>query len=331
MKFNALIVNKDESGAISTSVQEVGYDQLPEGDVTVAVEYSGLNYKDGLCLGPGGGGLVRTYPHVAGVDIAGVVEASSCDKFSPGDRVLSTGWRVGENRWGGYAQKARLKSEWLVRLPDGLDSRRAMAIGTAGLSAMLGIRTLEKAGLAKDRGPVLVTGASGGVGSVAVAALARLGYEVAAVTGRPENADYLQGLGATQIIPRDDLSETVKRPLESETWNGCVDAVGGTMLARILGQMKYGTQVAAIGLAGGASMPASVIPFLLRAISLIGIDSTMHPVAERERAWTALAQLLPHDLLDRMATSARLEDVPELGAMILAGKVRGRVVVDVNG
>ncbi len=328
--FRALVVEKDEAGATSATVQQVDEGRLPEGDVTVAVEYSTLNYKDGLCLGPGGGGLVRAWPHVPGIDLAGTVEASDDPRYSPGDRVVLTGWRVGAVRWGGYAQKARVKADWLVALPEGLTTRQAMAVGTAGFTAMLAVMALEDHGLKPGQGPVLVTGAAGGVGSVAVALLAALGHEVAAVTGRPETEGYLRALGAARIVPRADLAETVKRPLESETWAGCVDAVGGAMLARVLGQMQYGASVAAVGLAGGAALPATVIPFLLRGVNLLGIDSVMRPHADRIRAWDRIARDLPMDRLDAMVQPATLADLPALGAAILKGQVQGRVVVDVN-
>ncbi len=329
MTFNALLVERDADGATSASVQQISEDRLPEGDVTVAVEYSNLNYKDGLCLGPGGG-LVRNYPHVPGIDFAGTVESSESPDFNRGDKVVLTGWRVGENRWGGYAQMARAKSEWLVRIPDGLDTRQVMAVGTAGLTSMLAIMALEDRGLSPGHGPVLVTGAAGGVGSIATAILAQTGYEVAAVTGRPETENYLKRLGASQIVAREELAETVKRPLESETWAGCVDAVGGAMLARVLGQMKYGCSVAAIGLAGGAALPATVIPFLLRGVSLLGIDSVMCPLDRRKKAWNRIATDLPKDLLEEMIVPASLADLPALGKSILKGQVRGRVVVDPN-
>lgn len=328
--FKALVVNKDEeSGKTSAAVEEITEAQLPDGDVTVAVEYSTLNYKDGLCIGPGGG-LVRKYPHVPGIDFAGTVEASDDDRYSPGDKVVLTGWRVGEAHWGGYAQKARVKADWLVPLPAGLDTRQAMAVGTAGFTAMLAVMALEDHGLKVGDGPVLVTGAAGGVGSVAVAILAALGHEVAGVTGRPETADYLKSLGASQIVARDEINETVKRPLEAETWAGCIDAVGGAMLARVLGQMKYGASVSAVGLAGGAGLPATVIPFLLRGVNLLGIDSVMQPYENRLRAWERVARDLPMDKLEAMVQPATLADLPQLGADILKGQVKGRVVVDVN-
>jgi len=329
--FKALVVNKDEeSGKTSAAVTEISEDQLPAGDVTVAVEYSTVNYKDGLCIGPGGG-LVRNYPHVPGIDFAGTVETSDDARYAPGDKVVLTGWRVGEAHWGGYAQKARVKADWLVPLPEGLDTRAAMAVGTAGFTAMLSVMALEDHGLKPGQGPVLVTGAAGGVGSVAVAILAALGHEVAGVTGRPETADYLKSLGASQIVAREDLAETVKRPLEAETWAGCVDAVGGAMLARVLGQMKYGASVAAVGLAGGAGLPATVIPFLLRGVNLLGIDSVMQPYENRLRAWSRIASDLPMDKLEAMIRPATLSDLPQLGADILKGQVKGRVVVDING
>jgi len=327
--FNALVVNKDEDGKTHADVRQLGLDDLPEGDVTVAVEYSTVNYKDGLCIGPGGG-VVRKYPHVPGIDFAGTVEQSTDDRYKPGEKVVLTGWRVGEIHWGGYAQKARVRAEWLVPLPGGLTARQAMAVGTAGLTAMLAIMALEDHGLEPGQGPVLVTGAAGGVGSVATAIMANLGYEIAAVTGRPETAGYLESLGAARIVPREDLNETVKRPLESETWAGCVDAVGGAMLARLLGQMKYGSSVAAVGLAGGAALPASVIPFLLRGVNLLGIESVIQPHPNRLRAWERIASDLPLSRLEDMIQNATLEDLPRLGAEILQGKVKGRVVVDVN-
>ncbi|MGS4944478.1 MDR family oxidoreductase [Meridianimarinicoccus sp. RP-17] len=327
--FRALVVDKDPDGNTKATVQQVSEDRLPDGNVTVAVEYSTLNYKDGLCLGLGGG-LVRNWPHVPGIDFAGTVAASDDPRIAVGDRVVLNGWRVGEARWGGYSEKARVDGGMLVHLPDAIDTRAAMAIGTAGYTAMLAVLALEDHGLQPGQGPVLVTGAAGGVGSVATAILSKLGYEVAAVTGRPEQEGYLRDLGASQIVPRAELAETVKRPLESETWAGCIDAVGGPMLARVLGQMKYDGSVAAVGLAGGSSLPATVIPFLLRGVNLLGIDSVMRPLPQRERAWARLANDLPLDKLEAMIVPAKLEDLPRLGAEILKGQVRGRVVVDLR-
>ncbi len=329
--FNALLMVRDEeSGLASPEIRQISDSDLPNGEVTVAVEYSTVNYKDGLCISPKGGGLVRNYPHVPGVDYAGTVEASSDARYKPGDKVVLTGWRVGEAHWGGYSQKANALADWLVPLPDGLTTQQAMAVGTAGFTAMLAVMALEDQGMVSGHGPVLVTGAAGGVGSVATAILANLGYEVAAVTGRPETEDYLKSLGATTIVPREELNETTKRPLESETWAGCVDAVGGAMLARVLGQMKYGASIAAVGLAGGAGLPASVIPFLLRGVNLLGIDSVMQPYDNRVRAWQRVATDLPMDKLEAMIQPATLHDLPKLGADILQGQVKGRVVVDVN-
>lgn len=329
--FNALVMEKDEdSGLASPVIKQISEDDLPHGDVRVAVEYSTVNYKDGLCMSPKGGGLVRNYPHVPGIDYAGTVEDSSDDRYKPGDKVVLTGWRVGEAHWGGYAQKASALADWLVPLPEGLSTRQAMAVGTAGFTAMLAVMALEDHGLTPDRGSVLVTGAAGGVGSVATAILANLGYEVAAVTGRPEAGEYLKSLGAATIVPREELNETTTRPLESETWAGCVDAVGGAMLARVFGQMKYGCSVAAVGLAGGAALPATVIPFLLRGVNLLGIDSVMQPYENRVRAWKRIATDLPMDKLEAMIQPATLKDLPKLGEEILKGRVKGRVVVDVN-
>ena len=327
--FNALVVEKDADGTTHAAVKALTEADLPAGEVLVRVEYSTVNYKDGLCLGSGGG-LVRNWPHVPGIDLAGTVEASDDARYAPGDKVVLTGWRVGEAHWGGYAQKARVKADWLVPLPEGLTTRAAMAVGTAGLTAMLAILALEAHGLRPGQGPVLATGAAGGVGSVAVALLARLGHEVAAVTGRPETEAYLRDLGATRIVPRADLAETVKRPLEAETWAGCIDAVGGAMLARVLGQMKYGTSVAAVGLAGGAGLPASVVPFLLRGVNLLGIDSVMQPFANRQAAWARIASDMPMDKLDAMISMATLDDLPRLGREILAGQIKGRTVIDLN-
>ena len=331
MTFNALLLTQNEEGLAQASVQALSDDQLPQGgDVTVAVEYSTLNYKDGLCLGAKGGGLVRNYPHVPGIDFAGTVESSDNAAYKPGDKVILTGWRVGEVWWGGYAQKARVKAEWLVPLPQGLSTHDAMAVGTAGLTSMLSVMALEKQGLTPGNGPVLVTGAAGGVGSVAVALLAQLGYEVAGVTGRPETEPYLRDLGVSRIVAREEINEAIKRPMETEIWSGCVDAVGGEMLARVLGQMQYGASVAAVGLAGGAAVPASVIPFLLRGVNLLGIDSVMQPYENRRLAWQRIVSDLPMDKLRAMVVPATLEDLPRLGKDILKGQVKGRVVVDLQ-
>ncbi len=330
MTFQALLVEKGADGAVSAAIQDLDDTRLPDGDVTVAVEYSTLNYKDGLCIN-GMGGLVRTFPHVPGVDFAGTVEASDDPRYRPGDRVVLTGWRVGEVWWGGYATRARVKADWLVPLPETISTRQAMGIGTAGLTSMLSVIALENAGLSPLRGEVLVTGAAGGVGSVGVALLARLGYSVAAVTGRPETADYLKDLGAGTIIDRAELVEANSKPLESERWAGAIDAVGGDMLARVLKQMKYDGAVASVGLAAGAAVPSfTVIPFLLRGVSLLGIDSVMRPYDQRVDAWNRIASDLPMDKLEAMVVEHRLSDLPELANLILDGKVKGRVVVDLN-
>ncbi len=327
--FKALIVDKAADGRITQSIEQISEGRLPAGDVLVDVAFSTLNYKDGLCL-TGGGGLVRSYPHVPGVDFAGTVAESLDPRFKPGDAVVLTGWRVGETQWGGYAQRARVRADWLVPLPKGLTLRQTMAVGTAGLTAMLAIMDLEAQGLKPGDGPVLVTGAAGGVGSVATAILARLGHEVVAVTGRPETEAYLRGLGASRIVPRAELADAPTKPLDRETWAGCVDAVGGAMLARVLTQMKYRAAVAAVGLAGGAAAPFTVIPFLLRGVKLLGIDSVMRPYADRVTAWERIARDLDLDKLEAMIRPATLAELPDLGRAILKGAVQGRVVVDVN-
>lgn len=328
--FRALLVEKAEDGKLSASVHDLPDERLPDGNVTVAVEYSSLNYKDGLCI-TGTGGLVRTFPHVPGIDFAGTVEASADPRYRPGDKVVLTGWRVGETWWGGYATRAKVKGDWLVPLPDTLTTREAMGVGTAGLTAMLAVMALQKAGVSPTRGEILVTGAAGGVGSVAVAILSRLGFQVAAVTGRPEAAAYLRELGADTIIDRADLTEPSGKPLESERWAGAVDSVGGDMLMRVLKQMKYDGAVASIGLAGNAAVPSfTVIPFILRGVSLLGIDSVMRPRDERLDAWSRIATDLPHDKLDDVITEHGLSDLPALASAVLQGKTRGRVVIDVR-
>jgi acrylyl-CoA reductase (NADPH) len=326
--FKALVLHED-AGKVEPRIETIDEAALPAGEVLVAVEYSTLNYKDGMILN-GLGRLVRTYPHVPGVDFAGTVERSDSPDYRPGDRVVLTGWRVGEARWGGYAQKARVKAAQLVKLPDGLTAKRAMAIGTAGFTAMLAVRALERQGLAPDQGEVLVTGAGGGVGSVATALLAKLGYAVAAATGRPALKDYLTSLGAATLVERAALAAEPKRPLDSERWAGAIDAVGGTTLATVLTQLKYGASVAACGLAGGSALPTTVIPFLLRGVNLLGIDSVMCPFDRRQEAWARLTRDLPMEKLDAMTETVPLAALPELAGRILKGEVRGRIVVDVN-
>ena len=328
MSFRALLLDQDD-GKVRATVEQLREDQLPDGDVTVAVQYSTLNYKDGLVLG-GLGRLVQNYPHVPGIDFAGIVESSRSPKFSVGDRVVLTGWRVGELYWGGYAQKARVKSEWLVRLPSALSTRRAMSIGTAGLTAMLCVMALERHGLHPSHGEVAVTGAAGGVGSVAVALLARLGYEVAASTGRASTHDYLRALGAASIVDRTALAEAPKKPLLLERFSAGLDTVGSTTLASLLAQIRYAGAVAACGLAGGTDLPTTVMPFILRGVSLLGVDSVMCPLDIRANAWERLAEDLPLDKLDDMTETVGLSDVPSMGQRILDGKIRGRLVVDVN-
>lgn len=326
--FKAVVVD-NASGAVSASVQTLEQASLPAGDVIVDIEYSTVNYKDGLVV-TGAGGLVKRYPHVPGIDFAGRVRESRNPAYRPGDPVLLTGWRVGEVHWGGLAQLASVNGDWLVPLPKRLTTRQAMAIGTAGFTAMLAVMALEAHGLTPKTGEVLVTGAAGGVGSVAVAILSKLGYHVVASTGRAETHDYLKGLGATTVIDRSTFAEPAKRPLEGERWAGCIDAVGGNTLARVLAQLKYGESVAAVGLAGGAKLEHSVIPFLLRGVNLLGIDSVMCPKVRRLAAWQRLENDLPLDKLEAMTVVAGLEDVPALAQQILKGAVRGRVVIDVR-
>ena len=276
------------------------------------------------------GRLVRNYPHIPGIDFAGTVERSESPQFKPGDPVILTGWRVGEMHWGGYAEKARVKADWLVPRPAGLSAAQAMAIGTAGFTAMLAVMALERHGLRPGAGDVLVTGSAGGLGSIATALLARLGHRVVAATGRPELRDYLTGLGAAELIERAVLAARPARPLDSERWAGAVDAVGGNTLATVLTQLKYRASVAACGLAGGSDLPATVIPFLLRGINLLGIDSVMCPRDERIEAWRRLARDLPLDRLDQMTEIVPLAALPELAPKILGGGVRGRIVVDLK-
>lgn len=327
--FKALMLHEADGGKVEIRFEDLELARLPEGDVLVEVDYSTLNYKDGLVL-KGLGKLVRTYPHVPGVDFSGTVAESGHPDFKPGDRVVLNGWRVGELHWGGYAQMARVKGDWLVPLPAALTTRQAMAIGTAGYTSMLSVMALQAHGIDPGSGPILVTGAAGGVGSVAVAILARLGYRVAAVTGRPEAQAYLTDLGATEIVAREELADPPSRPLDKEHWAGCIDAVGGSMLARVLTQMQYRGSVAAVGLAGGSELNTTVIPFLLRGVNLLGIDSVMCPKAEREVAWQRLATDLPLDKLAEMEVDATLSDLPRLAGEILQGQVRGRVVVDLK-
>jgi len=326
-EFRGLVL-REEDGQVVPQIEAVDEALLPPGEVTVRIECSTLNYKDGMIL-QGLGRLVRTYPHIPGVDFAGTVEHSESPEFKPGDPVILTGWRVGEAQWGGYAEKARVNASYLVRRPDGLSTQQAMAIGTAGFTAMLAVIGLERHGLRPDAGDILVTGAAGGVGSVAISLLSRLGYRVVASTGRPELRGYLTELGATDLIDRASLADKLPRPLDRELWAGAVDAVGGATLATILTQLKYRASVAACGLAGGSDLPATVIPFLLRGVNLLGIDSVMCPREERIEAWQRLARDLAFDRLERMIETVPLSSLPDLAPKILKGEIRGRIVVEV--
>jgi acrylyl-CoA reductase (NADPH) len=327
--FRALVLNQGADRKVSGGVETLDDGKLPAGDVTVAVEYSTLNYKDGLVL-TSGGGLVKTWPHVGGIDFAGTVEASDNASFKPGDKVVLNGWRVGELHWGGYATKARVKGDWLVKLPAAISTKRAMAIGTAGYTSMLCVMALQRHGIKPEAGEVLVTGAAGGVGSVAVAILAKLGFKVVAATGRASEADYLRSLGATTVMERKELTEAADRPLLGERFAGVVDTVSGVMFARALAQVKYGGAAAACGLAGGPAFPGSILPFILRGVTLYGIDSVMLPKGPREEAWKRLGTDLPLDKLDSTVSEAGLGDLLGLAPKILKGEIRGRVVVDVN-
>ncbi|HEY4162109.1 MAG TPA: MDR family oxidoreductase [Dongiaceae bacterium] len=327
--FKALML-EEKDGKVASSIQQVEESRLPEGDVTVAVTHSTLNYKDGLIL-LGQGRLVRQYPHVPGVDFAGKVIESAHPGYRPGDNVILTGWRVGEARWGGYAEKARVKGDWLVPMPSGLDGRRAMAIGTAGLTSMLSVMALEDHDIRPEKGPVLVTGAAGGLGSVATAILAKLGYKVVCSTGRASTHDYLKSLGAAEIIERSAIEKPSGKPLDSERFAGAIDSVGGSTLAAVLPQLMYHGAIASCGLAGGVKFEATVVPFLLRGVSILGIDSVNCPFERRRQAWHRLTQDLPMQKLDAMIETTKLEDLPKLAPQILEGKVRGRVVVEIGG
>jgi acrylyl-CoA reductase (NADPH) len=326
-KFRAIVIEKADKGQ-SVGLTEFDEANLMEGDVTVAVHWSTLNYKDGLAI-TGKAPVVRRYPMIPGIDLAGEVEASTHPAWKPGDAVILNGFGLGETHLGAYAEKARVKGEWLVRLPGGMGGRDAMAIGTAGYTAMLAVMALERHSLAPDRGPVLVTGAAGGVGSVAVALLAKLGYQVTASTGRREEADYLKALGAAEIIDRGELTGAV-RPLARERWAAAIDSVGSTTLANVLSMIKYGGAVAACGLAGGMDLPTSVAPFILRGVSLFGIDSVQCPLNQRTAAWQRLASDLDRGKLAAMTSEIGLSDVIDWAGRILEGKVRGRIVVKIR-
>tara|TARA_R110002020_G_scaffold34327_5_gene104498 strand:+ start:518 stop:1507 length:990 start_codon:yes stop_codon:yes gene_type:complete len=326
MTFQALLTSKSEDGRVTSRVETLTDDRLPAGNVTVDVDWAGLNYKDGLCL-TGAGGLVRTYPHVAGIDFAGTVADSQDDRYSKGDPVVLTGWRVGESHWGGYAQRARVNADWLVPLPKGLSTRDAMMVGTAGLTAMLAINRLEAAGLTPAGGEVLVTGAAGGVGTIALSLLGALGYQAVALSGRPEHAERLMALGASAVLPRDEFLAQPDKPLESARWAAAIDSAGGKILSKLLKQVKYGGAVAAIGNAAGIELETNVLPFLLRAVTLIGIDSVMQPYAVRVAAWSRLAQTLDLAAYADLIEEIGLEALPDAATRILDGKVKGRVLV----
>jgi acrylyl-CoA reductase (NADPH) len=324
--FNAIVIDKTEAGQ-SVALRDFDEAQLMDGDVTVRVEWSTLNYKDGLAV-TGKAPVVRRFPMIAGIDFAGTVETSSHPDWKPGDRVILNGWGCGETHLGAYAEKARVKGDWLVRLPAGMSARDAMGIGTAGYTAMLAVMALEQHGLKPDGGPIVVTGAAGGVGSVAVAILAKLGFSVIATTGRTQEADYLKGLGAAEILDRKELSAPAKA-LAKERWAGGIDSVGSTTLANLLSMTRYGGAIAACGLAGGMDLPGSVAPFILRGVCLYGIDSVMCPLPKRNEAWKRLEKDLDRQKLATITTEIGLSELPDAAAKILKGEVRGRIVVKI--
>ncbi len=325
--FHGILIEKDDQG-YRASIKDIDESLLPEGDVTVNVSHSTINYKDALAI-TGKGPVVRKFPMVPGIDLVGTVEQSDSDKFNVGDAVLLNGFGVGETHCGGLAQKARLKSEWLIPLPKSFSPRQAMAIGTAGYTAMLCVIALEKNGVTPEKGDILVTGANGGVGSFSIAILAKLGYKVIASTGRVDQAEYLTKLGASEIIDRNTLSEP-GRPLGKERWAGAIDSAGSHTLANVCAGIKYGGVVAACGLAQGMDLPASVAPFILRGVTLAGIDSVMRPLEDRLEAWQRLADILNPDVFEDISTDISLNEVVETAEGLLAGKVRGRVVVDIS-
>jgi acrylyl-CoA reductase (NADPH) len=325
--FKAILIDKQD-GAQTVQVADLEESRLPKAPVTVRVEYSTVNYKDGLAI-TGKAPVVRAFPMVPGIDLAGVVESSSSDAWRPGERVLLNGWGVGEGHWGGLAQKARVNGEWLQRVPESFTTRQAMAIGTAGYTASLCVEALVRQGLTPDRGEVLVTGATGGVGSVAIALLAAAGFKVTASTGKPAEADYLRDLGATQIIDRNELAQPGK-PLQKERWAGVVDSVGSHTLVNACAQMRYHGIVTACGLAQGMDFPGSVAPFILRGVALLGIDSVMQLMPSRQLAWDRLARDLKTSALDSISQEIGLAEAIDVGRQIGAGAIRGRVIVDVN-
>jgi acrylyl-CoA reductase (NADPH) len=324
--FKAVLIEKDDEG-YRAALKAVDESVLPEGDVTIKVSHSTLNYKDGLAI-TGKSPVVRSFPMIPGIDLVGEVTECTSGKFNPGDKVLLNGFGVGEVHCGGLAEVARLKSDWLIPLPKGFTAAQAMAVGTAGYTAMLCVIALEKQGVYPADGPVLVTGANGGVGSFAISLLTKLGYTVAASTGRMNEADYLKKLGASEIIDRATLSEK-GRPLGKEIWAGAVDTVGSQTLANVCSQIKYGGAVAACGLAGGFDLPATVMPFILRGVTLAGVDSVMRPLEDRTEAWSRLAELIDESVLDAIAVTIPLEKAIETAGALLDGKVRGRIVVEI--
>lgn len=323
--FKALLLNQNEGKTIA-EIRQLDVTDLPAGEVLVDVAYSSLNYKDGLAV-TGTGKIIRSFPMVPGIDFAGTVAESASDRFKPGDAVILTGWGVGERYWGGYAQKARVKADWLVPMPKGLDAQKAMLIGTAGFTAMLCVMTLEEAGVKPDSGKVLVTGAAGGVGSIAVQLLAQRGYHVVAVTGRPATHDFLGKLGAKEFISREEMAQPA-RPLETQRWAGAVDVVGGDILGRVLAEMDYNGAVAACGLASSFKLDTTVMPFILRNVSLRGVDSVSCPLERRTQAWELLAAELPESAYTDIGQTIALDDIPQAAQDIIAGKVQGRILVN---
>jgi len=328
MSFNALLVNKSDDNVISANIETVEESQLPEGDVTIDIDYSTLNYKDGLAI-TGKAPVIRHYPMVPGIDMAGTVTESSNPNYQVGDKVVLNGWGVGEMHWGGLAQKARVNGDWLIKLPESLSTYHAMAIGTAGYTAMLCVMALQDHNVKPEDGEILVTGANGGVGSFAIALLSALGYTVVASTGRPQESDYLKSLGANSAIDRSELSEPGK-PLGKERWAGVVDCVGSHTLANACATTKYGGTVAACGLAQGMDLPATVMPFILRSVTLAGVDSVNAPIEKRQKAWNSMAKLLKPETFEAVVEKIALSDAVDVAGKILKGEVRGRVVVDVN-
>lgn len=325
--FKALVLT-EEQGEVRSDLQEMSTDALPDGDVLVKVHYSSLNYKDGLAV-TGRGKVIRSYPMVPGIDLSGTVVRSDTLRWKEGDEVIVTGWGIGERRWGGYSGMARVKSDWLVALPSGLTLERSMAFGSAGFTAMLCVMALEEHGVKPGAGEVVVTGAAGGVGSVSVAILACLGYRVVASSGRAELIDYLKLLGAVEILDREELSRPSQRPLESSRWTGAIDNVGGATLAGLLRTMATAGSIAACGNAGGNELVTTVLPFILRGVNLLGIDSNYCPIDRRRIAWSRLANLLPAEILDSIVQKVQLRDVPAFAAEIVEGRIRGRVVIEI--